>query len=118
MHTLCGAVPCAAPPRALSDAAWLQVAKKIATAIFSDDLAEAIEHRAWHGRQPLTLTAATLFIALHLGARVMVPGLPPRTLQVRQRYYPLIALLPCDPALARLIGALLAPDNFKLLCTR
>jgi hypothetical protein len=62
--------PCAPP----------QVAKKVATAIYSDDLTEALEHRPWHGRLPLTLTAATLFISLHLGPRVMVPGLEPRTI--------------------------------------
>jgi hypothetical protein len=60
--------------------ATVQVAIKVAKAIYSDDLSQGMEHRNWHGRQPLTLTAATLYITMHLGKRVFVPGLPPRTI--------------------------------------
>ena len=61
---------------------WLQVAKKIAQAIYSDDVSTHLEHRAWHGRQPMTLTAATLYITMQLGSRVFIPGLEgTRTMQ-------------------------------------
>ena len=50
------------------------MAKKIAAALDPGDLSEVVEHRPWHGRLPLTLTAATLYLAIHLGSRVMPPG--------------------------------------------
>jgi transcription initiation factor TFIIIB Brf1 subunit/transcription initiation factor TFIIB len=54
----------------------VQIAVKVAQAIYSDDLTQrGMEHQPWHGRQPLTLTAATLYICTFLGSRVMQPGL-------------------------------------------
>lgn len=53
----------------------MQIAKKISRLILPDDLNEVLEHRPWHGKQPITLTAVTLYIATHLGERVMMPGL-------------------------------------------
>lgn len=55
--------------------AALQIAKKVAQAIYSDDLTKGLDHQPWHGRQPLTLTAATLYICTFLGPRVLQPGL-------------------------------------------
>lgn len=59
-------------------AATLQIAKKISRLILPDDLTEKLEHRPWHGKQPITLTAVTLYIATHLGQRTMLPGLDVR----------------------------------------
>ena len=58
----------------------IQVAKKISKLILPDDLSVNIEHKTWHGKQPTTLTAVTLYIATHLGSRVMSPGVPIRTI--------------------------------------
>lgn len=58
----------------------MQVAKKISKLILPDDLSVNIEHKSWHGKQPTTLTAVTLYIATHLGSRVMSPGVPVRTI--------------------------------------
>jgi hypothetical protein len=57
----------------------LQVAIKISRLILPDDLSVNIQHKPWHGKQPTTLTAVTLFIATQLGSRVMRPGLPVRS---------------------------------------
>ena len=56
------------------------MAKKIAHLILPEDLSQSLEHRSWHGRQPLTLTAATLYITVQLGKRVLQPGATQRTL--------------------------------------
>lgn len=53
----------------------VQIAKKISRLILPDDLNEKLEHRPWHGKQPITLTAVTLYIATHLGPRTMLPGI-------------------------------------------
>ena len=58
----------------------MQVAKKISKLILPDDLSVNIQHKTWHGKQPTTLTAVTLYIATHLGSRVMSPGVPIRTI--------------------------------------
>jgi hypothetical protein len=63
----------------LTDPASDQVAKKIAKAILPDDLDERLQHKPWHGKQPTTLAAVTLYITTNLGSRVMIPGLPART---------------------------------------
>lgn len=53
----------------------LQIAKKISRLILPDDLNEKLEHRPWHGKQPITLTAVTLYLAAHLGPRTLMPGI-------------------------------------------
>lgn len=56
----------------------VQVAIKISRLILPDDLSVNIQHKPWHGKQPTTLTAVTLYIATQLGNRVMRPGIPVR----------------------------------------
>lgn len=66
----------------------MQIAKKISKLILPDDLSVHIEHKSWHGKQPTTLTAVTLYIATQLGSRVMSPGVPVRTIsEVRALCY-------------------------------
>lgn len=51
----------------------------IAKLILPDDLSVSIEHKSWHGKQPTTSTAVTLYVATNLGLRMMRPGMRGRT---------------------------------------
>ena len=56
------------------------MAIKISKLIMPDDLTANVVHKCWHGSNPSTLAAVSLYIATHLGQRVMSPGIPTRTL--------------------------------------